>query len=306
MWRKENKLRKALAIQPPSAVVARGLRQGAVVCWANEEKNANGFHVYRDGKKLTTRPLPVTARSYTDQADGRFRYAVSVVTAKGESLPSVPWTCEAGRADRTPPQVMIISPPTSVPAGQPASVKVRVLDGRAYELISATLYWRKLGASSWKKIGMTRRVKSVFAADIPAAAIGGSAVEYYVEVGDGDNVARFPASAPRHSLSLIVGRNARMDPPSPPAHLKLSGQTLTWAASDGRAFWYRIYRSAKPDFAPGPATFLTYVAKETCAFQDNGFDLDGRPLKGVWYYRVTSADNADAESRSTVTLKVSY
>ena len=37
----------------------------------------------------------------------------SAVAAKGESLPSVPWTCEAGHADRTPPHVTIISPPGS-------------------------------------------------------------------------------------------------------------------------------------------------------------------------------------------------
>jgi len=303
---KENKLRKAMAIQPPAEVVARGLRCGAVIHWTNVEKNATGFHIYRNGKKRTTLPLPLVAQSYTDTADGRFCYAVSVVTAKGESLPSVPWTCEAGHADRTSPQVTLISPPTSVPFGQPASLKVCALDGRAYELISATLCWRKLGASAWQKIDMTRRVKSVFAAEIPAAAIGGSAIEYYVAVSDGDNVAFFPPSAPRHSLSLVVNHNAAVDPPSPPAHLRASGFTLTWADSDGRAFWYRIYRSTKPDFTPGPATFLTYVAEKTCAFKDNGFDLHGRPLTGTWYYRITSADKVDTESRPTASLKLSY
>ena len=201
---KEKKLRAGLSIQPPSAVVARGIRYGAVIRWVNEEKDATGFHVYRDGQRLTTVPLPVVPPMYPDQADGHFRYAVSVVTPKGESLPSVPWTCAAGRADRTPPQVVVISPPTSVPLGQSAAVKVRVLDGRADVLISATLCWRKLGATAWEKIEMTRRVKSVFAAAIPAAAMGGSSIEYYVEASDRDNVARFPASAPQQSLSLIV------------------------------------------------------------------------------------------------------
>ncbi len=205
---RENLLRKKLAIQPPAEVTARGLRDGAVVTWANEEKNATGFHVYRDGKRLTNSPLPATTRSYRDKADGRFRYAVSVVTAGGESLPSVPWTCEAGGADRTPPQVVVVSPPTSIPIGQPASVKARVLDGRAYELISATLCWRTLGASSWKRIGMTRRVKAVFTAEIPAAAIGGKGVEYYVEARDGHNATLYPASAPQQNLSLVVWNSA--------------------------------------------------------------------------------------------------
>ncbi len=97
-----------------------------------------------------------------------------------------------------------------------------------------------------------------------------------------------------------------MDPPSAPTNLRASGQTLTWTASDKRAFCYRIYRSTKRDFTPGAGTLLSYVAKDTLAFKDNGVDLEGRPLKGVWYYRVTSADKADNESRPTATREVLY
>ena len=48
--RKEDQLRKAMAIQPPADVVARGLRQGAAIHWTNEERNVLGFHVYRSGR----------------------------------------------------------------------------------------------------------------------------------------------------------------------------------------------------------------------------------------------------------------
>ena len=146
--KKEDQLRNAMAIQPPADVVARGLRRGAVIHWTNKERNALGFHVYRNGEKLTVSPLPAAARSYTDVADGRFRYAVSAVTATGVSLPSVPCTCEAGNADHTPPHAVLVSPPTSVAVGQPAWLTVRVLDGRSWELISATLGCREPGRKS--------------------------------------------------------------------------------------------------------------------------------------------------------------
>ena len=56
----------------------------------------------------------------------------------------------------------------------------------------------------------------------------------------------------------------------------------------------------------GPDTFLTYVAKDTLVFTDSGYDLEGRPLHGAWYYRLTSVDQADKESPATSATKISY
>ena len=275
--------------------------------WANEEKNATGFHVYRDGKKLTTRPLPVAARSYTDRADGRFRYAVSAVTAQGESLPSVPWLCEAGHADRTPPQVMLISPPSSVPAGQPASVKVRALDGRAYDLISATLYLAQAGRVAVEE----DRHDAAREVDLRRRDSRRGHWRHGGRILCRSRRRRqrgsFPRLRPQHSLSLIVGPNAGSGPAFPAGTFEAERPD----AHLGGFGWQGLLVPDLPQCEAGlhrrdRLPSLPMWPRQTRGFKDNGFDLDGRPLKGAWYYRVTSADMAGAESRSAAALKVSY
>ena len=56
----------------------------------------------------------------------------------------------------------------------------------------------------------------------------------------------------------------------------------------------------------GPDTILTYVYRDTLSFKDNGFDLEGRPLEGAWYYRVTAVGKSDGESPPTTTVKIEY
>ena len=63
--KKENELRKGLAVQPPLDVMARGTTKGAVVSWRDgsevrspkpkvqsPKSEVRGFNVYRDGRKL--------------------------------------------------------------------------------------------------------------------------------------------------------------------------------------------------------------------------------------------------------------
>jgi hypothetical protein len=311
--KKENELRKGLAVQPPCSVTARGTPKGAVVTWQNAgevqspkpkvqspKTEVRGFSVYRDGSKLNTSMLPVTATSYTDQANGRFRYTVTTVAADGaESLPSVPVTCDAGPADHTPPHIVLISPPTSALEGTPVWIEARVLDNRADDCISATLHYRAPGDRKWKSMTMTRRVKAVFTTQVPAREVSANGLEYYVEASDASNVALFPISAPVMPLSLVTYTTAgRASVPASPDALSAKSQTLSWTPSPG-AFCYRIYRSDHPGFETGPDTLLTYVAGDTTSFRDNGLDFAGRKLTGAWYYRVTAADKDDRESVPT-------
>jgi hypothetical protein len=301
--KKENELRKGLAVQPPSAVSARGTPKGAVITWRAEVQSpmsqVQAFNVYRDGKKLNASLLPPGTATYTDKADGRFRYTVTAGAADGtESLPSVPMTCEAGAADRTPPHIVVISPPTSTMEGAPVWVEARILENRSYANVSATLHYRALGAKKWRSMPMTRRVKAVFTAQILAREVTASGVEYYVEASDGSNVAVFPASAPAMPISLVTYTTGSASVPASPGLLSAKGQVLSWTTSP-RAFWYRIYRSDRAGFEAGPDTLLTYVAAGTTSFHDNGFDLAGRKLTGTWYYRVTAVDKNDRESAPT-------
>lgn len=307
---RENELRKALAIQPPSAAEARGTAKGAVITWKNEQAGAKGFRVYRNGEKVSgPELLPATAASFEDKdANHLYRYTVTAVSADDkESSPSVPYACKAGSADTDPPQIVVVSPPTSGLEGQPASVKARLLDGRTFGNLSATLCYRTPGQRSFSQVAMERRVKGVFVAQIPGKKITASGVEYYVQASDGKNQATFPPQGGKMALFMVATPDVGQAAPGTPQNLAANGLVLSWAApSQGPVFWYRIYRSDKPDFEPGPASFLTYVEKGTTSYQDNGEDLMGRKLAGKWYYRIAAASKEDLESQPTQPVAVDY
>jgi hypothetical protein len=292
--------------------------KGAVITWqgaleirspkAEGRKKAEirGFNIYRDGARLNSAPLPANATDYTDRANGRFRYTVTSVAADGgESMPSVPATCEAGTADCTPPRIIMISPPTSAAEDTPVWIEARVLDNRANDCISATLHYRIPGSKRWRTMTMPRRVNAVFAAQVPSRDVGASGLEYYVEASDGSNVALFPVSAPAEPLSLATFSAGRTSVPASPDSFSAQGQTLTWAPSPD-AFWYRIYRSDRRGAAPGPQTLLTYVAAGNTSFRDNGLDFAGHKLTGTWYYRVTAAAKDDRESAPSKAVRVQW
>ncbi len=296
-----NERRGKQPVKAPSHVAARGTMTGAVVSWRNAQPGAAGFNVYRDGHKRNAKPLPASGETrFADSGSGDFRYTVTAVAADGrESPPSVPAACAAGAADREPPRIVVVSPPASGVAGQPVAVTARLLDGRDHQCTSAILACRTPGAAAWKRLAMERRVRSVFTAAVPAAQVTAAGLEYYIEATDGTNSAVFPPSAPAMPLSLIATEPADRTPPGSPGEFVIDDQTLQWRPAPGDVHWYRIYRGARPGFHPGPATLLTYVAKDTTRFRDGAPGFDGLPLRGACYYRVTAVDAAGNESPPT-------
>ena len=150
-----NMLRNRMVLPPPAVISARGTPDGAVVRWKDDWPVADrppvkGFNVYRDGQKLNGSPLPATAGEFADHATGVHRYAVAAVGNSQEGPPSVGVTCETGSSDCTAPRLVVISPPVSAIEGRPVGIKARVLDGRDYPYISATLYYRALGEEGWR------------------------------------------------------------------------------------------------------------------------------------------------------------
>jgi len=304
---KENALRDEQHVKAPSGIVARGTKKGAIVTWMNEVKNAAGFNIYRDGRKINQRLLSNTTNTFGDTGDCSCEYAVTVVSSAGEESPhSIPVRCLAGKADTVPPYIVVISPPKSIPAGQGISIKARVLDNRSYDLISARLFYRSPGQRDWKQMPMERRVKAIFAVQIPSLSISGKGLEFYVEASDGDNVSRYPASAPEMPLSVVVYKIDDKKAPERPRDVRGAGQTLSWKSSSTDVFWFRIYRSVSPDFKIGPHNFLTYVYRSTASYRDNGEDLNGLKLKGRWYYRITGVDRAGNESRPSKAIAIEY
>jgi hypothetical protein len=82
--------------------------------------------------------------------------------------------------------------------------------------------------------------------------------------------------------------------------------TLRWAPAEGNVFWYRIYRSSRPDFQPGPANFVTYVQGSTTSFRDSAEGFDGQELRGRWYYRITAMDRWGNEGLPSQIVEVRY
>ena len=291
----------------PSDLQARGSKDGAQLTWALARLGARGFHVYRDGQKVTEQPLSAESRSFLDRANGRFRYTVTAVQFDdSESLASLPVVCEAGHGDKTPPRIVVISPPTSAVEGRPVWVKAHLLDNRAYDLLSSTLCYRKPGAGQWTRLPMKPRVKSTFVAVIPAVAVTPGGVEYYIEAGDGDNQSVFPITTPQQAASLTVSADSQMGKVPGAVMVKVEERTMLWSPVEG-ATQYRIYRSEKKNFEAGPETWLTYVAADAeLSFTDNGEDLTGQILGGTWYYRVTALDKDGREGPPSASSSVRY
>jgi hypothetical protein len=304
---KEDTLRSRQDLKAPALVMARGTSKGAIVSWKSDESQAIGFNIYRNGKKANKQPLPQNSTSFTDFADGIFAYSVTALDASGKERPmSVPSTCDAGKADQSPPQIVMISPPISNPVGQPVWVKARILDNRTYESISAILHYRVPGELAWNNLKMERKTKAVFAATIPDNAVGEKGVEYFVEASDETSTSLFPASSPSQALSVATFSNPELGTSLIPTKVVVKDQSLTWNEAGEKAYWIRIYRSNQENFTAGPATYVTYVAATTKSFKDNGEGFDGSTLKGNWYYRVTAVDKAGNESRPSEAVLVKY
>lgn len=288
----------------PALLEVKGTKNGAILRWEMTQAGSRGFVVYRDSEAIKG-ILPPDARQFEDKTEGRHKYYMrSVRWDDMESIPSAVASCDAGAADKTPPQIVIISPPTSVRAGQPVWIKARLLDNRAHDLLKATLYYRTAGTKEWKPLVMVRRVKTTFTAVIPAAAIGAAGAEYYVSASDGDNQAEFPADAPGYPLSLVQEKEIAREGSSVAPVVMVEKQSLKWKAIKG-ASYYRIYRSQAKDLTPGPGTLLTFIASDAdLVFTDNGEDLEAKPLKGTWHYRVTAVDRNGYESNASAAVPI--
>ncbi|NII25829.1 carbohydrate-binding protein [Pseudoflavitalea sp. X16] len=290
---------------PPENVEARGTQTGARLYWQTDNPNIRGFFIYRDGKKINNELLPAHTRQYEDKADGQHAYEVHPVCWGNDAeLPSISVPCLAGNADAAAPQIVIISPPTSVLAGQSVWIKARLLDNRSDELLTATLYYRSAGTKEWKQLPMTRRVKAVFTAAIPATTITEKGIDYYISATDGSNTAVFPADAPSLPLSLVQEKATRLVPSLKAPVATTDKYTLKWQPVKG-AFYYRIYRSQQKECAAGPENNLTYIAADAAlTYTDNGQDLRAQPLTGAWYYRITAVDRQGYESLPSAAVAI--
>jgi hypothetical protein len=304
---KEETLRAYQAVKAPGSVSAKGTSDGALISWKYSGLPTKGFRIYRDGHVITETLLPPSQNSFVDRHNHRAIYQVSAVDVTGKESPlSVPSRCAAGSADTDAPLFVVISPPTSHTAGQPVWIKARTLDNRKYDLIAATLFYRSPGEKKWNRIEMDRKVKAIFTAAIPAHAVTERGVEYYLEATDGTNRGVFPPPGSKGPLTLVTSTALSRSVLATPSQVRVEDGSLMWTPPSEACHWYRVYRSRKPDFAVGPATFVTYVSSSTTSFKDKAEGFDGETLKGEWYYRISAVSRQDFESKASRSVKVTY
>ena len=300
---KINKLRKYQRVKAPSHVTAKGTQNGALVTWRNEEPGADIFVVCRDGKEIAS--VPVSANQYVDTFNGKASYTVYVIDTDGNrSLASIPSYCLAGDADDEAPIIINPSPVTSVPQGHDVNIKLSMVDNRSIEDLSAVLHYRTIGCKEWKQIPFKHRIRAAFAITIPAEEFSIQGMEYYITASGSRNVAMYPADAPARLHTIIVTGSGSNKLPSPVIRLT-AGNRLKWEKNPD-VDMYRIYRSKSSDFATDASSFITFVGGQTTSFYDNGIDLDGTPLKGTYFYRVTAVGSDDMESNASEILKIDY
>ena len=96
-------------VKSPTFIYARGLENGAIITWRNNEPSAASFRIYRNGKLAGT--VLSDKNSFTDIWDGHAEYRVSAVSSDGKESPmSIPSSCEAGNADCEAPVIICVSP----------------------------------------------------------------------------------------------------------------------------------------------------------------------------------------------------
>ena len=97
---------------PPSGLTATPEARDVTLSWtaspSSPLSDAVGYHLSRDGVRITTEPVPTTSFVDTDLDEGVYRYTVLAVDAANlESEPTEPVTA---RIDLTPPNVVLRSP----------------------------------------------------------------------------------------------------------------------------------------------------------------------------------------------------
>jgi hypothetical protein len=300
---KENELLKKAVVKFPTDIVAKGTETGAIISWNNNEPECKGYNLYTNGVKMMEQ-IPCETSTVEITGKGLLQFRLTAVNSSGiESELSAAATCYAGNADTIGPQIIMVSPPSSVKQGSYFSVKARLLDNRQYHLLKATLYYRIIGEKSWKSLLMQQKTKGIFTADLFCSKV--NSLEYFIEATDGLNSSLFPVQKNRF-LSFII-EPAVSDPNKSLLVIQKKEQKLYWPLRKLPATsYYVIYRSKNKISPPSAATLLTYLPPEAQFFEANGYDENGNPLKGTYYYLVSVLDIHGVEKARSGTIAVTY
>jgi hypothetical protein len=116
----------------------------------------------------------------------------------GEPLPP---EAAVSTAYRGTPRIFVSARRTQANVGEPQEIRAFVLSGA--QCSGVNLYWRSLGASSFKKLAAIHRSRQAYRVALPARSP--DTLEYYLEAAlDHGQIVRWPANAPSVNQTVIV------------------------------------------------------------------------------------------------------
>lgn len=301
---KERELLNRASVKFPTGIEAKGTNDGTIISWQNNELQVKGFNVYANGRKLNRLLLSPSSTKFYHKANGNFIYQLTAVNKNDEESDRSPYaSCFAGEADHKGPEILLVSPPSSLKKGNRFSIKLRLLDNRLSTQLSAFVQYRRIGETKWISMPMINKVRAVFAVDISLPGAG--AYEYYVVAADGKNKTRYPAQG-GNNLSFVV-EEKEICRPLVLNNLMVVNDTIRWQRSLSKEISFiKIYRSRQKNFRPGTASFVCYLPSAAGEFVDNRFDFNGMPMKGAYYYFVSAVNADDQETIQHARLKIHY
>ena len=118
----------------------------------------------------------------------------------GEALAA---SAQPRKTYRGPTRLIVPTLRTSVREGEPLKLKVIVLSESAPA--SASVFWRRMGGSSFREAPLWNVARGVYQASLPAEEMQRGDLEYYVSVTPANGEAlRFPATAPALCQTVVV------------------------------------------------------------------------------------------------------
>ena len=104
---------------------------------------------------------------------------------------------------RGPARIIVPTVRTQVAKGESLALRVIVL-ASAEGAAQGALCWRPLGRGQFQRVPLAHVARGVHRVELPAAADGGTAVEYYIEAEAGAAKIVWPASAPALNQTVVI------------------------------------------------------------------------------------------------------
>ena len=268
---------------------AEGGANKVTLSWAqNDYATLAGYNLYRSEKentgftKINTSVLTDTTYVDTNVKPGvTYYYYFKVVNTAGVEEKNQSNTASAAPIDNIKP-TLTHTPVKSARAGVGVTISAKATDNIGVAAVK--LYYRAAGADEYQCMNMVAGENNLYAATIPAAAVKGSELQYYVTAEDGDGntassgTALLPNKIAINSKAYVTGLT--------PTSVKIDGGTAVTILGGG--------------FTEGMTLTVGGKRIDSYTLVDDGqirFTAPAMPV-GAYPVKLTAADGSEIASVS--------